>query len=289
MESTDRDLGFRERLAKVIGQQDPYPWAESLGIGKSTFAGPWNKGAMPQTKTLLKIALNTDISLNWLLTGRGPERLTIDEHSTGTDGHGYTHAGMEAEKKPYIAYMASTTQNGQMGHGGCSREENELGNGPGAPVEERGETYRVPREEYCLVPRYGIRVDSGQLLHSEQWVDYLSFKVSWVEQMMGLDARELALVNVFGDSMEPTLKEGDLLLLDRRGFSHPGPGRAVRSDAIYVLLRGEELVVKRLQFGFDGSVTIQSDNPVYATQMLPADKLHTLQVMGRVVWIGRKV
>ncbi|MEO5364034.1 MAG: helix-turn-helix domain-containing protein [Magnetococcus sp. DMHC-8] len=273
-ESTERDLGFRERLAKVIGTQEPYPWAASLGIGKSTFAGPWRNGAMPQTKTLVKIAQHTDISLNWLLTGRGPERL---------EGCG-PPVWLESDKKPYMAYGAEEPVR-VVGDG------REACGPSGTPVEEMGEMYRVPREEYCLVPRYGIQAGSGALLHSEQVVDYLSFKASWVEQTMGLDARELALVSVLGDSMEPTLKEGDLLLLDRRGFSHAAAaGRAVvHSDAIYVLLRGEVLVAKRLQFGFDGSVTIQSDNPAYAAQTLSPDRVPGLQVMGRVVWIGRKM
>ncbi|MEO5351350.1 MAG: helix-turn-helix domain-containing protein [Magnetococcus sp. YQC-3] len=271
MENTDRDPGFRERLAKVIGQQEPYPWAASLGIGKSTFAGPWSKGAMPQTKTLLKIAQHTDISLNWLLTGKGPERL--EGCATGR------------ERKAYLSYMGVEGRPGGLEsiRGECAEVVS------GTPVKEMGESYRVPQEEYCLVPRYGVQVSSGQLLHSEQVVDYLSFKVSWIEQTMGLDSRALALIHVLGDSMEPTLKEGDLLLLDRRGYMPSGAGRTARSDAIYVLLRGEELVVKRLQFGFDGSVTVQSDNPIYATQLIPAEKSPGVQVVGRVVWVGRKV
>ncbi|MBF0402283.1 MAG: LexA family transcriptional regulator [Magnetococcales bacterium] len=254
-------IGFRERLAKMIGEQEPYPWGESLGIEKSTFAGFWKNGAMPQTKTLLKFAQHTDISLNWLLTGRGPERLPDCEAGGGGEA---------------VGYVGPVEQ--------CAN-----GAGVAAPVEEMGEVYQVPREEYCLVPRYGVRMGSGQLLQSEHVVDYLSFKISWVEQTMGLDVRALALVHVCGDSMEPTLHEGDLLLLDRRGFSQPGMGRGAPSDAIYVLLRGDALVVKRLQFGFDGSVSIQSDNPVYATQSLSAEQLSLLQVMGRVVWVGRKI
>ncbi|MEO5340639.1 MAG: helix-turn-helix domain-containing protein [Magnetococcus sp. MYC-9] len=273
-DEAERDPGFKRRLAKIIGQQEPYPWAASLGIGKSTFAGPWRNGAIPQTRTLLKIAQNTNISLNWLLTGRGPERLW--EEGEGRE---------ETEQKPYVAYLGASdpaeAREGRAGGGVRAAR--------GAPVEEVGERYRVPREEYCLVPRYGMTVGSGQRLHSEQVVDYLSFKISWVEQTMGLDANELALVHVVGDSMEPTLKEGDLLLLDRRGFSPLGPVRSARNDALYVLLRNGELIVKRLQFGFDGSVTVQSDNPVYAAQTLAAEHAQTLQVMGRVVWIGRRM
>ena len=260
MDYSEKDFGLRDRLAELIGGKDPYPWAESLGIGKSTFAGLWNQGAMPQTKTLLKIAQNTDFSLNWLLTGRGAKRI-----------RGWVSVGSE--------------QNYTLSREGDSGVIEEDERSMGSPVEDMGERYQIPKEEYVLVPRFGLQVGDGQLLQSNQVVDYLSFKVGWVEQTMGLDPRQLALVYVRGDSMEPTLKEGDLLLLDRRGFSVPN---RVRSDAIYVLLRGEELVAKRLQCGFDGSVTIQSDNPAYATQVLSAEKSACVQVVGRVVWVGRR-
>ncbi|MBF0162590.1 MAG: LexA family transcriptional regulator [Magnetococcales bacterium] len=288
-EEAVRDPGFKARLAQVIGQQDPYPWAASLGIGKSTFAGPWRNGAIPQTKTLLKIAQHTNISLNWLLTGKGPER--IDESRHSGEG-GQTTAGKEeAGALPYTylgsAYPAQTQENSTESPDLCSVTRGR--EGAGAPVEEMGEVYRAPWEGYCLVPRYGMRVGSGEPLRCDQVVDSLSFKVSWVEQHMGLDPRALALVNVVGDSMEPTLKERDLLLLDRRGFTRTDPGPSAHSDGIYVILRGEELVVKRLQFGFDGSVHIQSDNPIYAPQTLSTERAQTLQIVGRVVWVGRRI
>lgn len=273
MESNARDSTFKDRLAKVIGDNDPYPWAERLGIGKSTFAGLWTKGSIPQTKTLLKIAQNTDVSLNWLLTGRGPERIS---HS------GALELGQQQQKE-YMVYAAEQTDDtGRVNntrHAGDIRQS-------GTPVEDLGEIYRVPKEEYVLVPRYGLRVTDGQLLQSEQVVDSLSFKMSWIKQTMGLDPRQLALISVCGDSMEPTLKEGDFLLLDRRGFSVLG---RVSNDAIYVLRRGEDLIAKRLQCGFDGSITIKSDNPVYATQVLSVEKSAYLQIVGRVVWVGRRI
>lgn len=256
-------FGFKERLAKIIGSHPPFPWGERLGFKKSTFSGLLKNGTMPQMKTLLKIAHHTDISLNWLLAGRGPERLSGCE----SDG---------VAIKESLPYTVSAEQYG-------------VGKQSSSPVEELGEVYQVPSAEYCHVPRYGVMMRPGQLLQSEHVVDYLSFKISWVEQTMGLDPRELALVHVCGDSMEPTLKEGDLLLLDRRGFSQLGLSRPVRSDAVYVLLREDALVVKRLQFGFDGSVTIQSDNPAYAKHILSVEKLACLQVMGRVVWVGRRL
>lgn len=234
---------FKERLKKMIGKRDPYPWAESIGISRGTFSGAWKQERMPQTKTLYKIALNTDISLNWLLTGRGPERVPDREDQP-----------VQLESESVYA----------------------------APVGDLGESYRVPQNEYVLVPNYSLVTHNGDIIQSEQVLNTLSFNADWIEQTMGLDPQQLALVRVGGDSMEPTLREGDLLLLDRRK-------QRVQNDAIYVLLRNEDLVAKRLQCGFDGSVTIQSDNAAYATQTLSAENSKHLLVIGQVVWVGRRV
>ncbi|MBF0184293.1 MAG: helix-turn-helix transcriptional regulator [Magnetococcales bacterium] len=268
----EEDSAIRERLALVIGNEEPYPWAARIGIGKSTFAGVWRNGAVPQTKTLLKIAQHTDISVNWLLTGRGPIRLDMSASPE-----------LVGVRKGYLSYV--TLPEGST-HGVAVGQNDQQS---ATPVEEMGESYRIVQEEFCHVPRFGVQLGSGRLVQSEHLVDNLSFKVSWIEQVMGLDIRELALVHVTGDSMEPTLKEGDILLLDRRGFTQSSQQKVVRSDAIYVLLRGDELVAKRLQFGFDGSLTVQSDNPAYASQSVAAEQMIQLPIIGRVVWVGRRV
>lgn len=66
--------GFTQRLLRVIGDEPPYAWAQRLKIPKATLHGLLRQ-ASPSTATLLKIAQQTPISLNWLLTGHGPERL----------------------------------------------------------------------------------------------------------------------------------------------------------------------------------------------------------------------
>lgn len=261
MDRDDSHLSFRDRLEKAIGDQSPFPWAERLGIGKSTFSGPWNHGAIPQTKTLIKIAQNTDISLNWLLTGRGPETV---------------HDGKTYSSQQNADYITTTSPS--------DTTQPETFNSSNKPsMKDMAEYYN--RHEYVIVPQHKIKGADQLPLQSDQVVDHLAFKAHWIKQIMGLDSSQLALISNRGDSMEPTLKEGDLLLLDQRGF--PQQGR-VRSDAIYVLLHGDDLVAKRLQCGFDGSITIQSDNPAYSTQVLPAEKSNLLNIVGRVVWVGRR-
>jgi len=138
--------------------------------------------------------------------------------------------------------------------------------------------------EYIMVPRYNVKVSAGggSFIESEQVVDHLAFKSEWIRNVMRLNPGDLFLVNTVGDSMYPTIKEGDLLLVDKGQ-------REVRDDAIYVLLNDGVLVAKRLQKLYDGSIQIKSDNKVYDAQLVPFDRVNVLNIIGRVVWGGGRM
>lgn len=137
---------------------------------------------------------------------------------------------------------------------------------------------------YTLVPRYDVQASAGggAFVHSEQIVDHLAFKTIWVKKEMGLDPNHLTLITAIGDSMEPTVKEGDLLLIDHRQ-------NQVIEDAIYVLRMDDHLIAKRLQRALDGTIYIRSDNPVYKELTVTKDNLADLHVIGRVIWFGRRI
>lgn len=137
--------------------------------------------------------------------------------------------------------------------------------------------------EYVLVPRYDVTVSAGggALAESEQVVDHLAFKARWIHAMR-LNPANLLLVNTMGDSMYPTIKEGDLLLVDKGQ-------RDVRIDAIYILRNDGALVAKRLQRLDDGSIRIKSDNKAYDPQVVPPERVPMLNIIGRVVWGGGRM
>lgn len=86
----------------------------------------------------------------------------------------------------------------------------------------------------------------------------------------------IKMLRVSGDSMEPTLKDGDWILAD---MSRKSPD----SDGIYLLQLSTGLAVKRLQ----GSITpdtiiIKSDNPVYNPENA---NLKDVIILGRVIYI----
>lgn len=139
-------------------------------------------------------------------------------------------------------------------------------------------------EEFITVPRYDVEACAGHgaVIHSEQIVDHLAFRADWVRHALGVQQSDLALISVKGDSMEPTLSNGDLILLDM----HQGK---VEDNAIYALQHNGTLLVKRIQRRLDGSVVVSSDNPRYEAEVISAEDVEALRVVGRVVWAGRRM
>jgi phage repressor protein C with HTH and peptisase S24 domain len=83
----------------------------------------------------------------------------------------------------------------------------------------------------------------------------------------------LSAIVVAGDSMEPLLRDGDEILVDRT----PRPLR----DGVHVVRVGDTLLVKRVQTGVPGRIVLESQNPAYRPiELDPAE----VEVIGRVVW-----
>lgn len=90
---------------------------------------------------------------------------------------------------------------------------------------------------------------------------------------------QVSAVTVRGESMAPTLNDGDLILVD-----HGAASRAL-SDGIHVLRQDGALIVKRLAREVGGRWSVASDNPHVPDQtgVDPA----ALSIVGRVLWFGR--
>ena len=137
---------------------------------------------------------------------------------------------------------------------------------------------------FVMFPRYEIEAGAGpgRNVQSEQVVDFVSFKKEWVQNFLRVPRKNLALLSVKGDSMNPTLNDGDMILVDLRA-------NRIDDSAIYVLEFDDALLVKRIQRKLDGSVVIKSDNHLYEPEVLQKDRAVELRIIGRVVWSGRRM
>jgi Peptidase S24-like len=133
-----------------------------------------------------------------------------------------------------------------------------------------------------LVPKLavGASAGGGALTDAEALAGRVGFDETWLRQM-GLDPARLSLIRVNGYSMLPTLNDGDDIMVDS------GTGASVAKSGVYVLRFDGTLMVKRLLPHISGVVSILSDNPDYP----PIDNVPAgdVTIIGRVVWVGRKL
>lgn len=90
-----------------------------------------------------------------------------------------------------------------------------------------------------------------------------------------LNPADACMLTARGDSMLPTIADGDTLVVDERDR------RALARPGIFVLRHDGVLLVKRLSQR-NGDTIIASDNPAY-----PDRVTREADVIGRVVWLSR--
>lgn len=133
-----------------------------------------------------------------------------------------------------------------------------------------------------LIPKLaiGASAGAGTIHEGEALAGKIGFDEKWLRRL-GLDPARLSLIRVDGESMSPTLNHGDDIMVDNRAAAH-----AVR-DGIHVIRLDDALMVKRLAQGPCGRLSVLSDNPNYPDW--PDVDGATVNVIGRVVWAGRRL
>lgn len=152
----------------------------------------------------------------------------------------------------------------------------------GGPVND--ETGRKAQDRLRLIPRLdvGASAGAGALSDGEHAVAHIGFDPAWLKRFCGGALDNLSIIRVRGDSMTPTLSDGDDIMVDR------GDAATRLRDGVYVLRRDDALMVKRLAINPSSKrLTIRSDNAAYPTW--PECKPASVEIIGRVVWAGRKV
>ena len=147
----------------------------------------------------------------------------------------------------------------------------------GAPEAEPGQGLRpVPRLEVEAA------AGAGAFDGEEKGGGHIAFDPAWLRRVARGAPDLLSIIRVAGDSMAPTLADGDDILVDR------GDAAPRLRDGIYVLRIEGALVVKRLAVNPAArTLSIRSDNPAWPSW--PDCDPAAVDVVGRVVWTGRRL
>lgn len=133
-----------------------------------------------------------------------------------------------------------------------------------------------------LVPVYDVQASAGfgSLVDYEEQTHSLAFPPDYLKRLTAGSAKDLVIISTKGDSMEPTLLDDDIVLVDM-SKTHMG------YEGMFVLRHNDTLLVKRAGMAAqDGFVNLISDNKAYPPILA---QLKDLTVVGKVLWYGRKV
>lgn len=153
----------------------------------------------------------------------------------------------------------------------------------GAPDQLHATRLSPSMPPVIAIPRLalGASAGAGSLDDDERASGAMAFDALWLRDL-GVRGAGASIIRVDGESMAPTLSDGDEIMVD-----HDDRGDRLR-DGIYVLRLDGVLMVKRVALGpRRGRFSVISDNAHYPDWMDIDPAL--VAIVGRVVWTGRRV
>lgn len=237
--------GFAKRMEALIGRESYKSFSRRVGVSDAVLRKYVTGETMPSVGQVSQICGHEPRLFLWLCLGIGeqPEEVTVLPEVPR-----YVQAGQD--KEPAVS-SESVSINDKL-------------------------------QDYTLVDCYQVFASAGfgATVSDELKTEPMAFRTDWLKKE-GLAPERLAVIRAKGDSMEPTISNNDIILVNLCN------GDALR-DGLYVLRIGDSLLVKRLQFDVLGGIKVISDNPGYETQVVTKDQRADVHIVGRVAWAGKK-
>lgn len=142
----------------------------------------------------------------------------------------------------------------------------------------------TPVIQLVQIPVLDVEASAGHgaLAGNETKAGQFGFDDKWLRKLTQAKPTNLSIIKVTGDSMEPTLHDGDEVLVD------VSDEQSKLRDGIYVLRMDGALNVKRIAIEPQGrKISVVSDNAAYPSWQ-GLDR-RSVNIVGRVLWFGRKV
>ena len=235
---------FAKRLDRALNGEKPTAFAKRAGLTASAFMKYFN-GSQPGLETAIAIAKTAGVSLEWLATGRGPMRTEAPSDS----GSETSHVAEGTQQEHSGAQMIHITRPDELAEGAL-----------------------------VLIPRIAVSASAGAgtLVEAEPVNDFVAFAADYLRRI-GVNPRFAKLHEVRGDSMMPTLVDGEWVIIDT-SVDH------IVDEGLYTVGYGGVLLVKRIRLLRDGGLILVSDNKAagYEDEIIRKEDLYDLHVAGRV-------
>jgi phage repressor protein C with HTH and peptisase S24 domain len=137
--------------------------------------------------------------------------------------------------------------------------------------------------DLVFAPMFDVQASAGMgsEVVAEDVEDYFAFNKTFLSRQLNVSGDELVFVTISGDSMLPTLHDGDRVLVDMSQ-------KLVNHEGLYLLQSESGLMAKRLSEN-KGVLRVVSDNPEYDSRTIEASAREANPIAGKIVWCARVV
>ena len=250
-------LGFGHRMREIrkmksLSQED---FAQRIGLSKGTVQNI-ERGSLPKGDNILAICTEFNVSADWLLFG-----ISVNcKHSSDNEVYG-----------PSVSELTNSFQEGD------SVIPKSLLGFPEAEDLNEARAY-----DYTLIPLSEAYLTAGcfSFVPSNKRSKLMAFSREWLCSY-STGVKNVVLMYVRGNSMSPTIEDGDLVMLDA--------GRSVVHDGgIYAIGINNSIAVKRLRLQVGGdTIQVLNDN---RKEYPPAEvSSKDLNIIGQIIWYAREL
>nr|DAS14734.1 MAG TPA: Repressor protein CI [Caudoviricetes sp.] len=142
------------------------------------------------------------------------------------------------------------------------------------PESLKGSTFNIEEQKVntVILPVYGKASAGNGYINLDQEIYYFPIK-------KGDFSDRSFLVEISGNSMEPTLEDGDYALVDPDNIDYV-------KNKIYVVTYNDESFIKRMVMDAKSKIVmLKSDNPEYEDILITKDMQVYLKIEGRVIQV----
>ncbi len=231
---------IERRLKNELKVNNSKQLVDFIGIPYATYRSRKMRGNFSAEWAVL-LSLNYNYHVRWILLGEGPKKI----NAAGEE--------QKLKKKHNDSNQTSLLSNPS------SCEENGI--------------------EYIPMSNALLSAGGGAYLDSDSIRDYYAFKKDWLIRTV-TSVKNAVLVGVVGNSMRPTIYNGDVVLLDS--------GRTNIYDGnIYALRLDGTIMIKRLALRPNDKVQVVSDNR--AEHDSYTANRREIHIIGRIVWYAHSL
>jgi phage repressor protein C with HTH and peptisase S24 domain len=134
---------------------------------------------------------------------------------------------------------------------------------------------------YKNIPKVKARLcaGGGSFEVGSEIEGYYAFRKDWLCTKGTIN--KMVLMDIFGNSMEPEMKDGDTILIDESQ-------RDILAGAIYAVGVDDTIMVKRVE-KHPNKLVLLSDNKDYSPIYLQGSEINSVRIIGKVIWVSREL